>query len=98
MLGSELMWFVLGMLFVLVAVGAVAWARDLGLKMVWWKWVLALGWYGLMNFTVAVPMTMWGENEPGAALRLFLLLAVVTVILGVGLWRVLWSGRKTSTT
>ena len=39
-------------------------------------------------------MTFLGENEPGAALRTFVPLIVITIILGVGLWRVLASGRQ----
>ncbi len=88
------MWFLLGVLAVIVLIGARLWAEDLGLRMSWWKWTLVAIWYGLLNFSVALPMTFVGEGESGAAARLFLLFAVITIILGVGLLRLLWVGRK----
>ncbi|MCP4896045.1 MAG: hypothetical protein GY906_03640 [bacterium] len=94
MLSGALIWFLLGMLAVVVIVGARLWAQDLGLRMSWWKWVLAAAWYGLLNLSVAVPMTFVGEGEGGAAARLFLLFAVITIILGVGLLRLLFAGRR----
>jgi hypothetical protein len=96
MFTSGFFWFVMGMLMVLVGVGAAAWVKDLGLKMTWWKWLLAILWYALLNLSVAVPMTFVGENEPGAAVRTFLPLVVITIITGVGLWRVLAAGRQMS--
>jgi heme/copper-type cytochrome/quinol oxidase subunit 2 len=89
-----LFWFVLGLLFVLIAAGAKMWAEDLKLKMTWWKWALVALWYGMLNFTLAVPFTFIGENESGAAVYLLLFLGVVTLILGVGLFSFLWSQRE----
>ena len=60
------------------------------------KWLLAILWYALLNISVAVPMTFVGENESGAAVRTFLPLRVITIITGVGLWRVLAAGRQMS--
>lgn len=94
MFSGGFFWFLMGLLFVLVAAGVKAWTDSLGIKMSWWKWLLALLWYGLLNFAVALPMTFVGENETGAALKAFLFLIVITVILGVGLWRLLLSGRR----
>jgi hypothetical protein len=96
MFSSNLFWLIMGMLSVLVGVGAVTWAKDLGLKMNWWKWLLTFLWYVLVNLSVAVPMTFVGENEPGAAVRTFLPLLVIIIITGVGLWRVLAAGRQIS--
>ena len=42
MFSGAFFWFVMGMFFVLVAVGARVWFRDLGLHMNWWKWLLSL--------------------------------------------------------
>jgi hypothetical protein len=91
---SALFWFGMGILFVLVVAGAKVWFDDLGLKMNWWKWLLTILWFGLLNFSVAVPFTFAGENEPGAALRVLPFLIVPTLILGVGLWRVLIIDRE----
>lgn len=94
MLGGAFAWFLMGALAVLVVAGARAWAEDLRLRMTWWKWTITAIWYALLNLTVAVPMTFVGEGETGAAVRLFLFLAVITIILGVGLARLLLAGRK----
>lgn len=94
MFSGGVFWFIMGMLFILVAVGAKAWAESLRLNMTWWKWVCALVWYALLNFTVAGPMTFIGENEAGAGGKLFLFSLVGTIILGVALWRILVSGRE----
>jgi len=93
MFSGGIFWFTMGMLFILVAVGAKTWADALRLKMTWWKWLCALLWYGLLAFTVAGPMTFVGENEAGAGGKLFLFSLVLTIILGVALWRVLVMGR-----
>lgn len=97
MFSGGIFWFIMGMLFILVAAGAKTWAEALRLKMSWWKWSCALLWYGLLAFTVAGPMTFLGENEAAAGGRLFLFSLVLTIITGVALWRILASGRiKTS--
>lgn len=94
MFSGGLFWFIMGILFVLVAVGAKVWTEELGLKMTWWKWALAGLWYLLLNGTVALAFTFVGENETGAGVRSLLLFGIITVILGVGLWRLLWLGRQ----
>ncbi len=96
MFSGGFFWFVMGMVMVLVAVSAVLWAKDLGLKMNWWKWLIAAIWYGLLAVSVAAPMTILGENEPNAAFRIFIPMIVVTIILGVVVWRVLAIGREKS--
>ncbi len=97
MSGGALFWFIMGMLFILVAAGARAWAEALRLKMTWWKWVLALLWYVQLNITVAAPMTFIGEDEAAAGGKLFLFMLVTTIILGVILWRLLILGRAAKT-
>jgi hypothetical protein len=89
-------WFIMGLLFVLVAAGAKTWAEELKLKMNWWKWVLVALWYGLLNLTIAVPFTFWGENEGRAGRASLLFLGIITIILGVGLGALLWSQRETA--
>lgn len=94
MFSGGIFWFIMGMIFILVAVGARAWAEALRLKMTWWKWLFALIWYAILNFTVAGPMTFLGENEGEAAGKLFLFSLVGTIILAVALWRILLIGRE----
>lgn len=86
--------FIVGAVSGLVVSSAAAWARDLGLKMTWWKWLLAIPWYLLLNFFVFLDFTMIGEGETGAGLKLLLFQAVIMLILGAGLVRLLWAGRR----
>ena len=86
--------FVVGAVTGLVVAGAIAWAKDLGLRMTWWKWLLATLWYILLNFFVFLDFTMIGEGESGAGLKLLFFQGVLMIILFVGLVRLLWAGRE----
>ena len=85
--------FLIGALSGLVIWGAIAWAKDLGLKMTWWKWTLAASWYVLLNFFVFLDFTIIGEGELGAGIRLLLFEGMIMLVLGVGLAQLLWAGR-----
>jgi hypothetical protein len=85
--------FIVGALSGLVVPAAVAWARDLGLKMNVWKWLLAALWYLLLNFFIFLDFTFIGEGEGSAGLKLLLFQGVIMTILAVGLVRLLQSGR-----
>ena len=89
---SGLFWFVEGILFVVVILAVRAWAQDRGLPMPIWKWVLFLLWVALAGFTIAFVGTSFGEGEPVAATRGGLLFGLISIIAGVGLWRVLLAG------
>ncbi len=86
--------FVFGAVTGLVIAGAIAWAKDLGLRMSWWNWLLAGLWYVLLNFFVFLDFTMIGEGEPGAGWKMLLFQGVIMIILGVGLVRIIWAGSK----
>jgi len=86
--------FVVGAVTGLVVAGAIVWAKDLGLRMTWWKWLLAALWYILLNFFVFLDFTMIGEGESGAGLKLLFFQGVLMIILFVGLVRLLWTGRE----
>ena len=89
---SGLIWFVEGVLFVIVILAVRAWAQDRGLPMPTWKWVLFLTWILLAGFTIAFVGTSFGEGEPVAATRGGLLFGLITIIAGAGLWRALLAG------
>ena len=89
MFQGGIFWMIMGALSVLVGIGATLWAKDLGLKMNWLRWILVVAWYLLLMLTVASPFTLIGENEAGAGMRIIPFLLVPTIILGVGLWRLL---------
>jgi hypothetical protein len=89
---SGLLWFVEGILLVVILLAVRAWAEDRGLRVPAWKWLLFLVWIGLAGFTTAFVGTSFGEGEPVAATRGGLLFGLVTVIAGIGLWRVFLGG------
>ena len=81
--------FIVGLLTGAVVVGAITWAKDLGLHMPWWKWLLAAIWYVLFLFLFFAAFTFMGEGEPIAGWRTLGISAVILVILGAGLVRIL---------
>lgn len=91
--GTSVYFLIVGVLTSLVIIGARAWAGDLGLKMSWWKWLLAAAWYLLLIFFVFLDFTLIGEGETAAGLKMLLFQAVILIILGVALSRVLLAGR-----
>jgi hypothetical protein len=89
--------FIIGALLGVVVPAAVVWARDLRLKMTWWKWLLAALWYLLLGFSVISAFTLVGEGEAAAGMRMLMFSGVITIILGVALVRVLFAGREKQT-
>ena len=89
---SGFFWFAEGILFCLVIIGFRAWASGRGIPLPAWKWVALLAWLLIAGFSIAFIGTSLGENEPTAAVRGGLLFGLITVITGVGLWRLLLIG------
>ncbi|MFP3853118.1 MAG: hypothetical protein ACLFWD_02365 [Anaerolineales bacterium] len=94
---GQFFWFLMGIIAVLVMAGLNAFAKDQGWKMNWWKWLLTAIWYGLFIVTFYALGTLLGENEVQAAWGIFATGIVVTLILGVGLWRLLARDQSTAT-
>ena len=90
--------FIVGALLGLVVPAAVIWAKDLGLKMTWWKWLLAALWYLFLAFSVLSAFTLVGEGEPAAGMRMLAFALVITIILGAGVVRILFAGREKQST
>ncbi len=86
--------FVTGLLSGGVIVGAITWSKELGLKLNWWKCLLAALWYLLLLLLIFAAFTFIGEGEPAAGWRTLGLSTVVMVILGAGLYRILVAGRE----
>ena len=86
--------FVTGLLSGGVIVGAIAWSKELGLKLNWWKCLLAVLWYLLLLLLIFAAFTFIGEGEPAAGWRTLGISTVVMVILGAGLYRILVAGRE----
>jgi len=92
---SGLFWFVEGILFVVMILGVRALLQDRGIHRAFWKWGLFVAWVVLGGFTIAFVGTSFGEGEPVAAQRGGLLFGMLTIISGVGVWRLLLSGSST---
>jgi len=86
--------FITGLLSGGVVVGAITWFRELGLRMNWWKWLLAALWYLLLLLLVFAAFTLIGEGEPVAGWKTLGISTVVMVILGTGLFRLIVAGRN----
>ena len=87
--------FITGMLTIPVIMGFMAWVFDLKLRMTWWKWLLTALWYGLFIFFVFLDFTIIGEGERDAGLKMLAFETVIIIILGTGLLRLLFKGRRT---
>ena len=94
--GSDFFWLLMGVVLVLVAMAFKAFAEDQGWRITWWKWVLIVLWYGLFTMSFFTYGTLAGENEGSAGLKLMLFMLFISLILGVGLWRLLSAGSKDS--
>jgi len=88
---SGVFWFAEGILFVVVILAVRAVAQDRGVRVPLWKWALFVLWIILGGFTIAFVGTSFAEGEPIAAQRGGLLFGLITVISGVGVWRLLFS-------
>ncbi|MFO7681059.1 MAG: hypothetical protein R6X34_13505 [Chloroflexota bacterium] len=86
---SNLFWFLMGMVAILVAFGFKYFAEDRGWVMTWWKWLLCIVWYGIFSLSFYTFGILAGENEGDAGFKIFLLGMFVSLVLAVGLWRLL---------
>ena len=86
---SGFFWFVEGILFCLALLGLRAWAQERDIPMPLWKWILVAGWIFLLGFSLAFIGTSLGEGEATAAVKGGALFSLLTVIVGVGFWRIL---------
>lgn len=80
-------WFVMGVVFALVAAGFREFARDRGWVISWWKGLLAVAWYAVLSLSFLAWGTLIGEGEGSAGFKLFLIGLFVTIVFGVALIR-----------
>lgn len=92
---SGLYWFIEGIILCMAVIGFKIWMEDRGIPMPIWKWILLGIWVFLFGFTIAFIGTSLGEKEPQAALVGGIVFGLVTIIAGVGLWRLILIGKKT---
>ncbi len=82
-------WFLMGVVFVVVAFGFHVFARDRGWVVTWWKALLAVLWYAIFSASFFALGTLIGENEASAGLKLFLIGLFVSIVFGVALIRLM---------
>ncbi len=87
-------WFLNGIIFVVIVFGLKAFAEDKGWVMTWWKWLLTGIWYLIFTAGFYAWGTLVGENFPTAGFKAFLTSFFISVVLGVGLWRLLAAKPK----
>lgn len=90
---SNIFWFAMGMLFILVAGGFRAFAKDRGWILNWWKALLIVIWYGILLLSFYAWGTLTGENEGDAGLKILILGMLICLVSGVGLWRLVLPAR-----
>ena len=86
---SGLFWFIEGVLACLVIIGLKIAMEDRGIPMPIWKWIIFILWILLFGFTIAFIGTNIGEKEVTAAKLGGLVFGLLSVITGVGLYRLL---------
>jgi len=91
---SGIFWFLTGILFVLVAAGFRAFARDRGWILSWWKAALAIAWYGLFMLSFYAWGTLIGENEGVAGFRILILGLCICLVTGIILWKLMAAKRR----
>ena len=89
-----LFWFLMGLLAVLVGAGFKAFADQKGWTLNWWKWTLSILWYIIFSISFYAWGTLIGEMEGMAGFWIWLVGMVISLILGVGLWRLLSAKSK----
>ena len=86
---SSFFWFLMGVLFILVAAGFRAFAKDRGWVISWWKALIGLLWYAIFTFSFYAYGTLRGENESSAGLKILILGLFVSLVLAITIWRLL---------
>lgn len=93
-INGVLFWFLMGIIFVVIAAAFKAYADDRGWVITWWKGLIALVVYIMFGVAFYGWGTLIGENEAAAGFKFFLLSFFLTLIIGVGLWRLLSTKSK----
>ena len=91
---GPLFWIIMGLLYALLLLSSKYWFEDLDIKMNWWKWTALATWFILLSLTIAGGFTLLGEDEPRAAKYFLGVFGIISIISGVGLWRLLLYGKE----
>lgn len=86
---SGFFWFLMGIVFVIVAAAFRAFAKDRGWKIAWWKYLFGTVSYAVFVMSFYAWGTLMGENEGSAGFRILVLGLLISIILGAGFWKVI---------
>ena len=93
MYGWSIFWFVMGLISLIMIIGFKNIAREKGVNMNWWKWLLSTVWWMGFLFAIAVPATFAGEGEPYAGAMMILFSVVPAILGGFIVWRIITADR-----
>lgn len=79
----------MGILFIVVAAGFRAYAKDHGWIISWWKAALGILWYCIFMLSFYAWGTLIGEREGDAGFKILLLGLFICLISGAGLWKIM---------
>ena len=91
---SGAFWFIQGILATIIVFGFKIWMEDRGVRMKWWKWLIWGLWMTFLAFTIAFIFTSLGEGEKVAATKGGIIFSLITIVSGVGVWRLINRKRK----
>jgi hypothetical protein len=91
---EPLFWIALGLLYAFLIISARIWFEDLGIKMNKRKWIILSIYFIFINITIGGAFTLIGEGELHAGTYFLGIFGVLSIILGVGLWRYLKTGKS----
>jgi hypothetical protein len=83
---KPIFWIIMGLMYAMTLAGAPLWAEDLGLQMSWWKWLIIILWYAILNFSFAGAFTLLGEKEPGAWYKFLGFHLIIMAAFGFVVW------------
>ena len=91
---GPLFWIVMGLLYAFLLYSAKIWFKDLGILMNKRRWVLVATYFIFINITIGGAFTLIGEDEFRAGVYFLGIFGVLSIILGVALWRYLNANKK----
>ncbi len=90
---NPLFWIIMGLLYAFLIISVRYWMKDMRIKMSYLKWIFLTIWFILLNITIAGGFTLFGENEMKGGSYFLGFFGIIVIILGVGLWRWIVSGK-----